>query len=60
MKKGLQANDVPIPLRWHVEFENGIDTYFHHQFYLKNANLTVITPLEHTFLVDGLNSLYCM
>ena len=31
---------------------------FHHHFYLKNANLTVhYTSLEHTFLVDGLNSL---
>ena len=25
-------------------------TYFYHQFYLKNANLTVITLFEHTFL----------
>ena len=41
--------------KWH---EN--NTYFHHQFYLKNANLTVITPLEHTFIVNGLNSLYCI
>ena len=36
------------------------DTSFHHQFYLKNASLTVITPMKHIFLVNGLNSLCCI
>ena len=30
-----------VSLKWQVGFEN--DTYFHHHFYLKNANFRYIT-----------------
>ena len=37
--------------RWHVGFENGMicnDIYFHHQFYLKNANFQLMACIHYT------------
>ena len=41
LPKAFRWVNYLIALKWHVGYKNENETYFHHHFYLKYANLTV-------------------